>query len=83
MDDFLINDNSLIPVQKKKYNFNYFNIFMILIIIGIFVLNLIIVINLTIFKNRFDEIHTNNLNEYIDKLKLVLDYFCSNLVKCS
>ena len=79
----LIHDNTKLNNKKFKINklwlLTLINTLLIIIIL-IFFIEMISAVNSINEKinNEFD----NNLSEYINKFKNVLDYFCNNMVKC-
>ena len=80
----LINDHTNRRVFLKKINYSYlFILFFILANLTFNILIFFYISSITNFiKEKVQEAENEDLDVYIHKFKYIIDYFCSNLVKC-
>lgn len=81
--NLLIEDNT--KIKNKKIKINKLWLLTLLnttlsIILLIFLVEMVSALNS--IKDKINDEFDNNLSEYINKFKNVLDYFCNNMVKC-
>ena len=81
--NLLIEDNA--KIKNKKIKINKLWLLTLLnttlsIILLIFLVEMVSALNS--IKDKINDEFDNNLSEYINKFKNVLDYFCNNMVKC-
>ena len=79
-------DDSLI--DKKNIKSKICNLNIIFIYIFLFTILVLQAITLNYFimigniLEKFNNVNINEINIYIDKTKTIIDYVCSNLIKC-
>lgn len=57
----------------------YFMLFVILVLQGLTINYFIMVYN--IFE-KYNSVNIHEINNYVNKTKIIVDYVCSNLIKC-
>lgn len=81
-----IGENSLFLITNSNTKFNKINIFCIYFLFTITIsLNSLLLYCLSRIENiehTIDRINTTNVNDYIDKIHVIIDYVCSNLLTC-
>ncbi len=79
-DVSLINkNNSHTNICSVKFFIIYTFLFIILVLQSI-TLNYFIMIGNIL--EKFDDVNVNEINNYINKTRTIIDYVCSNLIKC-
>jgi len=72
--------------QKVIYKYNkLYIIFLFLFIISILILQSIMIyyfIMLGPIFNQLNNINTTNVNSYVNKTKVIIDYVCKNMIEC-
>ena len=82
------NDNDDSLIDKKNIKSNICNLNIIFIYIFLFTILVLQAITLNYFimignlLEKFNNVNINEINIYIDKTKTIIDYVCSNLIKC-
>lgn len=81
--NLLIEDNAKLKKNKIKINKLWLLTLLNTIIIIILLIFLVKIVSaLNNINDKINDEFDNNLSEYINKFKNVLDYFCNNMVKC-
>lgn len=78
-DDLLIDKDNGLKVCSVNIFFIYTILFVILVLQAI-TLNYFIMIGNIL--DKFSKVNINEINNYINKTKTIIDYVCSNLIKC-
>ena len=78
-DDSLIDKNIGLNICSVNIFFIYTILFVILVLQAI-TLNYFIMIGNIL--DKFSIVNINEINNYINKTKTIIDYVCSNLIKC-
>ncbi len=78
-DESLIDKNNASKLSSVNIFFIYTFLFIILVLQAI-TLNYFIMIGNIL--DKFSKVNVNEINNYINKTKTIIDYVCSNLIKC-
>lgn len=78
-DESLIDKNNGSKLCNVNIFFIYTFLFVILVLQAI-TLNYFIMIGNIL--DKFSKVNVNEINNYINKTKTIIDYVCSNLIKC-
>jgi len=82
-EDPLLNVPNTVRKYYNCYKFNIFCLyFLILIIISIQSLSLYYFVWISDIFENLNNINTSDVNSYINKTKLIIDYVCSNMITC-